>query len=85
MFGLYTAVGILILECCVQIGNLLKLRAWAPASLPHPGCSLLNRLGLQTEHQGGAGTMLEIGPIRNQNLIFWPLANNLGKLRANKK
>jgi len=29
---------------------------------------------------------MEIGPIRNQNLIFWPLANDLGKLtRDNKK
>jgi len=24
--------------------------------------------------------LAEGGPIRNQNLIFWPLANNLGKL-----
>jgi len=23
---------------------------------------------------------MEICPVRNQNLIFWPLANNLGKL-----
>jgi len=29
---------------------------------------------------------MEIGPIRNQNLIFWPLANDFGKLtRDNKK
>jgi len=27
-------------------------------------------------HQGGART-IEIGPIRNQNLIFWPLPNVL--------
>jgi len=36
-------------------------------------------------NSGGARTM-EIGPIRNQNLISWPLANDLSKLaRDNKK
>jgi hypothetical protein len=38
-----------------------------------PGTTLL----FFVSNQGGTRT-IEIGPIRNQNLIFWPLANNLG-------
>jgi len=39
----------------------------------------LNQSFSRVFHKGGART-IEIGPIRNQNLIFQPLANNLGKL-----